>query len=103
MGPVADRAKSHTSGRIAAAVKPFAAGLKAGIRVAHPGAGVHEFATRFKRHRPGGGPDDVGVVWTDPAPPPRYGWRAVDELHEATEDAVLDAVQGVARAHGWLR
>jgi hypothetical protein len=98
---VAGKARGFTRGRIAAAVKPFAAGTKAGIRSRHPGARVHEFATTFKRRNPGGGGEHT-VRWSDPADPPRYAYRAADELADKIGEDLLDAIEGVVRAKGWL-
>lgn len=99
-GKVASRAKSHTKGRVAAAVKPFAQGTNAGIVSKWPGARVHEFAQGgFSRTRRG---QIEYVNWPDPTPTPRYAYRAAEELQPEIGDQLLDAVQRVAKRAGWL-
>lgn len=99
--PVADRGASHAKGRIGRGIKPFAVGNRVGVRGNHPGSGVHEFAKgTFQRRRHG---KTETVRWSDPTPTPRNIWRAAEELERQIGADVMAAVEGVAKANGWLR
>lgn len=99
---VAARAAGHTSGRIAAGVKPFFRGTTVGVRSTHPGGKVHEFVKpgqQFLRRSASG---NVHFVrWRDTSPK-GYLYRARDELRDDTARAALTAVRDLARRSGFL-
>jgi hypothetical protein len=87
------------SGGLVASFKAYSTQRTAGVRSAHPGAGVQEFARQYKRTR--GGKSHT-VTMRNVGPAPRFGYRALDQLADQLADDAHEALIEVLSAHGWL-
>ena len=105
---VAERARSHTRGRIAKGVRAWSrsGGLRgtpaAGIRSNHPGSSVHEFVRNGQQFLRKSASGNVHWVrWRDESAR-GYMYRARDEMAPQTEKSVMKAVVDTALKSGFL-
>lgn len=88
------------TGKMAASARPFSTQRAAGVRFSHPGAGVEEFATQYKRRNKGG---TVSVITIRKGgSPPRFLYKAIDELGPKLIDGILDLLIEIWKCHGWF-
>jgi phage gpG-like protein len=91
--PIVASAKAATpqrSGRLAASLRPFAAGLKVGVRSGLPYANVVHWGGTIE-------PRGVPIAF----PRTEFITRAVDERDDRIVDDMGDAIEQAARRHGW--
>jgi phage gpG-like protein len=104
VAPVRDRAAANAmglpnaSGRLAGSLTLFSQARRAGFGSDLPYAGVEEFATTYQRRTPSGGTTQVHLSGA----PPRYGYRALDDMGEQVANSIAEAIFEVCRCHGWL-
>lgn len=113
-------------GDLRGSARPFSTARAAGVRFTVPYAGVQEFAVNWYRHNRGpkgstrtggamtkaqkkhlrdaGGGGGVNEVhYTKNGPPPRFAYKAVEELAEGLMAATFERLVNILKCHGWFR
>ena len=88
-------------GTLSANGRPFSTTKAAGVRYTLIYAGVQEFATRWQRHTPGGSGVEQ-VHYTKNGPPPRFAYRAANQLAEPLMEETFERLVTILRAQGWF-
>ncbi|MDQ1426638.1 MAG: hypothetical protein QOK39_114 [Acidimicrobiaceae bacterium] len=88
------------TGEMAATGRAFATAKRGGVKFTHPGAGVEEFATHYTRRGRDGG--QHGVTITKGPTPPRFAYRALNELSDALVTDAFEALVEILKLHGWF-
>ena len=91
------------TGAMRGTAKPFSTARAAGVRFTSPYASVHEFATVWHRRARGGIALEEQVRYVKGLAPPRFAFRAVEELADGLVDVTFDRLVQVLRGHGWFR
>lgn len=89
--PTARGLAPKRSGRLAASLKASAAGTKASIRSRLPYANAVHWGTGARRGKPG--PHNIA--------PSKFITRAVDIKKDAVVDTLADAIEDLAKRHGF--
>jgi hypothetical protein len=89
------------TGNLKGSGRPFSNASGAGVRFSVPYAGVQEFATSWQRRSRAGKPETVH--YRKDGPPPRFAYKAINELGDGLVADTFDRILGVLRCHGWFR
>lgn len=91
----------NESGQLAGRASTFATQKAVGFRFRAPYAGVHEFGVKFRRTR-AGRTHEVDYSRHPLGAPPRFAFRARDEMLPEARARLVLAVRQVMGAEGWL-
>lgn len=91
--PTARALAPRRSGRLAASLRASGAGTKASIRSSLPYANAVHWGTGVRRGK--AGPHNIA--------PKKFVVRAIDLNRDAVVDTLGDAIEDLARRHGWHR
>lgn len=86
-------------GKLRASIRPFSTATSSGARSRLPYAAVQEFAKAYRRTRAG---KTHRVVMHNVGEPPRFGYKALDQVQDELIAAVHEAIITLLAAKGWL-